>query len=79
MNENIPADTKELPGDLVLLFESTSGWNQTGGADAVVTDRHKRPGASFAFGDGHVEYGPVEFGEAEAIPDLRFRWTLEEQ
>ncbi|MHC4386389.1 MAG: type II secretion system protein [Planctomycetota bacterium] len=32
MNENIPAGANELPGDMVLLFESAPGWNQTGGA-----------------------------------------------
>ena len=73
MNENIPADANELPADLVLLFESASGWNQTGGVDDVVTDRHgdKRPGANIAFADGHVEFVP-----AEDIPTLR--WTVEE-
>ena len=74
MNENIPADANELPGDLVLLFESAPGWNQTGGADDVVIDRHykNRLGGNIAFADGHVE-----FVEAEDIPNLR--WTLEEQ
>lgn len=74
MNENIPADANELPGDLVLLFESAPGWNQTGGPDDVVTDRHgeNNPGANIAFADGHVE-----FVKAEDIPALR--WTLEAQ
>ncbi|MBC8378624.1 MAG: hypothetical protein H8E62_05565 [Planctomycetes bacterium] len=71
MNENIPAEAEELPPDMVLLFESAPGWNQTGGLDDVVTDRHGRPGANIAFADGHVE-----FVEAEKIPDLR--WTVEE-
>lgn len=74
MNENIPADADELPDDLVLLFESDSGWNQIGGADDVVTDRHgeKNPGANIAFADGHVE-----FVKPEDIPTLR--WTIEQQ
>jgi prepilin-type processing-associated H-X9-DG protein len=71
MNENIPADTNELPGDLVLLFESAPGWNQIGGPDDVVTDRHGRPGANIAFADGHVE-----FVDADDIPTLR--WTIEQ-
>ncbi len=70
MNENIPADANELPGDLVLLFESAPGWNTIGGSDDVVTDRHGGPGANIAFADGHVE-----FVEAEEIPNLR--WTVE--
>jgi len=71
MNENIPADANELPPDLVLLFESAPGWNQVGGSDDVVTDRHGRPGANIAFADGHAE-----FVEADNIPALR--WTMEQ-
>jgi prepilin-type processing-associated H-X9-DG protein len=70
INENIPADANALPGDLVLLFESDPGWNQTGGVDDVVTDRHGKPGANIAFADGHVE-----FVKPEDIPALR--WTVE--
>jgi prepilin-type processing-associated H-X9-DG protein len=73
MNENMPAEVKELPGDLVVLFESTPGWNRVGGADDVVTDRHdkKNPGANIAFADGRVE-----FVRAEDISKLR--WTIED-
>ena len=71
INKNIPANANELPGDLVILFESTPGWNQAGGADDVVTDRHGKPGANIAFADGHVE-----FIKSEDIPTLR--WTMEE-
>ena len=71
MNENIPADANDLPGDLVLLFESAPGWNQIGGADDIVTDRHGNSGANIAFAEGHVE-----FVEAEDIGNLR--WTMEE-
>ncbi|MCD6174464.1 MAG: hypothetical protein J7K65_01680 [Planctomycetes bacterium] len=72
MNENIPADANELPPDLVLLFESAPGWNQVGGPDDVVTDRHgeNNPGANIAFADGRVE-----FVKPEDIPNLR--WTVE--
>ena len=69
LNESIPADANELPGDLVILFESAPGWNQTGGADDAVTDREKNPGANIAFADGHVE-----FVKPEDIPKLR--WTV---
>lgn len=68
MNENIPIDSHELPGDLVLLFESAPGWNQIGGTDEVVVDRHG-PGANIAFADGHVE-----FVKTEDIAALR--WTV---
>lgn len=74
MNENIPADANELPADLVVLFESAPGWNQVGGPEDVVTDRHGKdtPGANIAFADGRVE-----FVKAEDI--LKLRWMLEEQ
>jgi prepilin-type processing-associated H-X9-DG protein len=72
INENMPSDANELPPDLVLLFESAPGWNQTGGPDDVVIDRHGKPGANIAFADGHVE-----FVEAEEIPKLR--WTVEDE
>jgi len=68
MNENIPVDVGELPPDLVLLFESAPGWNQIGGVDDVVTDRHGKPGANIAFADGHIE-----FVKTEDIPTLRWR------
>ena len=71
MNENIPDDANDFPDDLVLLFESTPGWNQTGGPDDVVTDRHKESGANIGFADGRVE-----FIKPEDIPNLR--WTVEE-
>ncbi|MBL7215735.1 MAG: hypothetical protein ISS71_08675 [Phycisphaerae bacterium] len=72
MNEAVPVDANELPGDLVLLFESAPGWNQVGGADDVVTDRHDKSGANIAFADGHVK-----FIKAKDIADLR--WTVEAQ
>lgn len=74
MNENIPADVNDLPTDLVLLFESTPGWNQTGGPEDVVTNRHDKNdlGANFAFADGHVE-----FVSADKIQSLR--WSIKVQ
>jgi uncharacterized membrane protein HdeD (DUF308 family) len=69
MNENIPADVNDLPGDLVLLFESAPGWNQTGGPDDVVTNRHNKNDPGIAFVDGHIEFVPVD-----KIPSLR--WTI---
>lgn len=72
MNAGIPADANTLPADLVVFFESAPGWNQVGGPQDVVTDRHdqKKPGANIAFADGQVKYV-----KAADIPKLR--WTLE--
>ncbi len=72
MNENIPADANDLPPDLVLLFESAPGWNQVGGPDDVVTNRHGKPGANIAFADGSVK-----FVKPEDIPTLR--WTVSQK
>ncbi len=70
MNKNIPADAEKLPDDLVILFEAAPGWNQTGGPDDIITDRHGKPGAYIAFADGRAEFVPVE-----DIPNLR--WTID--
>ncbi len=68
MNENIPADVEKLPDDLVILFEAAPGWNQVGGPDDVVIDRHDKHGANIAFADGRVE-----FIAAKDIPNLRWK------
>lgn len=70
MNENIPADATQLPDDLVVLFESAPGWNQVGGPDEVVSDRHHKYGAVILFADGFFKFVP-----AEDIPNLR--WTVD--
>lgn len=72
MNENIPSDAKIhlLPKDLVIFFESSPGWNNVGGQDDVVSDRHHKYGAVFLFADGTFKFVP-----AEDIPKLR--WTVE--
>ncbi|MCE5185391.1 MAG: hypothetical protein LLF76_04615 [Planctomycetaceae bacterium] len=74
MNKNIPEDANDLPPDLVLLFESAPGWNQAGGPEDVVTDRHSKDdsGANIAFADGRVE-----FVKGQDMPKLK--WTFEGQ
>ena len=44
------------PGDVVLLFESQSGWNQYGGKELLSPDNHKGNGANILFNDGHAEF-----------------------
>ena len=61
------------PGQTVLVFECTPGWNQAGGIEQVITDKHRsggRTGCNIGFMDGHAE-----FVEAERIPQLR--WKIE--
>lgn len=68
INQNLPARFKDVPDDMVVLFESNTGWNQVGGLDSVVTDRHDKPGCTVFFADGHVE-----FVRSEDISGLRWK------
>ena len=43
MNPNCRVDS---PGEMVLLFETRSGWNQYGGPDLFVFDHHEPKGAA---------------------------------
>lgn len=54
--------------DVVLLFESKPGWNQSGGAELLTTENHQGKGCSVLFTDLHVE-----FVKAEDLSKLR--WT----
>lgn len=67
LNKNLAAKLKETPLDMVVLFESHSGWNQTGGPETAVPDRHKK-GSNILFANGRVELvKPAE------LPSLQ--WT----
>jgi prepilin-type processing-associated H-X9-DG protein len=46
--------------DVVLLFESKSGWNQSGGSELLTTENHQGKGCSILFTDFHVEYVKTE-------------------
>ncbi len=43
-------------GDMVLLFESKPGWNQSGGRELFATKNHADKGASVLFVDGTVMF-----------------------
>lgn len=54
--------------DVVLLFESEPGWNQSGGAELLTTENHQGKGCSVLFTDLHVEFVKTE--------DLsKLKWT----
>ena len=53
--------------DVVLLFETSPGWNQAGGAESLTTDNHQGDGCNVLFVDGHVEF--VRMQELD-----RLRW-----
>ncbi len=42
--------------DVVLVFETDSGWNQSGGPEILSTKNHKGQGCNIAFVDTHVRY-----------------------
>jgi prepilin-type processing-associated H-X9-DG protein len=47
--------------DVVLLFETAGGWNQSGGRELLTTERHG--GCNVAFADGSVRLvKPDELG-----------------
>ena len=52
-------------GDVVLLFESTPGWNRFGGAKLLTTENHEGRGGNVVFVDGAVRL--VKAGELGAL------------
>ena len=58
MNKNIENFDKEsdAPPDMVLLFETKPGWNQSGGPELLTTDNHHGQGYNIVFVDCHVEF-----------------------
>ena len=56
------------PGDTVLLFETTTGWNQHGGPESFTFDNHDPRGGLVLLNDGTVKFIRSE-------PQLRqLRW-----
>ena len=70
MNKNIEKLGANSPPDMVLLFESKPGWNQSGGPELLTTENHQGEGCNIALNDGHVA-----FVLTESINNLR--WTAE--
>jgi prepilin-type processing-associated H-X9-DG protein len=68
MNKNVENLGRDAPGDMVLLFETTPGWNQSGGPEILSTENHQGRGCNILFMDGHVEWVKKE--------DLyKLKWT----
>ena len=53
MNPNCEPNS---PRDVVLLFESKAGWNQSGGPELLNPHNHEGKGCSILFNDGHIEF-----------------------
>jgi len=61
MNPNVKPSS---PIDIVVLFETKSGWNQFGGPELLTTEHHQGFGCNILFNDGHVEFiKPKRFGD----------------
>ena len=65
MNPNCEPNS---PTDMVLLFETKGGWNQSGGPEILTLENHKGKVCCVLFNDGHVE-----FVKPEKIEKLRWR------
>jgi hypothetical protein len=68
MNKYAVGASSDLPPDMVLILESTPGWNQVGGPELLTTDNHNPRGCSVLFVDG-----TVEFVREEDIGKLRWK------
>jgi hypothetical protein len=69
---NPRADARSAP-DVVLLFESTGGWNQSGGPELLTTKHHEGKGCNVLFVGGWAN-----FVKTEDIPHLKWEGTKQE-
>jgi len=61
MNDNIDKlNINSAPPDMVLLFETYPGWNQSGGHELLTTENHQNDGCNVLFVDNHVEFVRTE-------------------
>jgi prepilin-type processing-associated H-X9-DG protein len=71
MNKNIEKLGTKSPPDMVLLFDSKPGWNQSGGPEIASSENHQGDGCNILFSDSHVR-----FIRAEDVNKLQ--WTAEQ-
>jgi hypothetical protein len=57
------------PGDTVLLFETTAGWNQHGGPELFTFDNHDPKGGCVLLNDGTVKFVRTK----EELAQLRWK------
>lgn len=60
LNKNIEKLGTKAPPDMVLVFETSPGWNQSGGPEILSTENHKGEGCNILFNDGRVEFIKTE-------------------
>jgi prepilin-type processing-associated H-X9-DG protein len=68
MNKNVEKLGASAPPDMVVLFETHPGWNQSGGPEILTTDNHEGDGCNILFADSHVA-----FVKTEDLKRLRWR------
>jgi prepilin-type processing-associated H-X9-DG protein len=57
MNKNVVNFSKrDIPPDMVVLFETHPGWNQVGGPEILTTDNHQGEGCNVLFMDNSVRF-----------------------
>lgn len=56
INSNIEQLGAAAPPDMVLLFETGPGWNQSGGPEILTTENHYGDGCNVAFVDTQVRF-----------------------
>jgi len=67
MNKNIEELGIRSPPNMVVLFETYPGWNQSGGPEILTTDNHKDEGCNVLFMNSHVN-----FVKKEDLKDLKW-------
>ena len=70
MNKAVETLGTGAPPDMVLLCETSPGWNQVGGPEILTVENHQGDGCNVLFVDGHVE-----FVKPESLQQLR--WTVD--
>lgn len=69
INRNVEGlNMDSVPADMVLLFETHPGWNQSGGPEILSTKNHKGEGCNVLFFDSHVK-----FIKTERLDDLKWK------
>ena len=71
INSNIEQLGAAAPPDMVLLFETRPGWNQSGGPEILTTENHHGDGCNVVFVNGRVK-----FVHQQEFKDLR--WTAQQ-
>jgi len=60
MNKNVEKLGIRSPPDMVVLFETQPGWNQSGGPEILTIDNHQGEGCNVLFMDSHVHFVKTE-------------------